>query len=429
MLAKLSARTIQAISPGECPFEVVDTELKGFLLRVQPSGAMTYYFSYRSKNGRRTRCRIGRHGALSPAQARDHAILLAGRVVAGEDVQRAKKDAVRAARLAKNRTLGGFLDNMYEPWVCNQRKTGRATIKRIRSNFDHLNLRPLDEISLWVLEKWRSEQLKNGKAKATINRDVAALKSCLSKAVEWELLSEHPLHKLRPLQAENPTRVRYLTKSEESALRNALVCREKAIRESRQNGNEWRRLRLIAELPEFQDDRFVDHLHPMALLAMNTGLRRGELFQLRWTDVDFEREVTVIRGGNAKSGKTRHVPLNREALQALRRWRKSAATYEWVFPGNDGGRLTNIKTAWRSLLRQTGICNFRWHDLRHHFASRLVMVGVDLNTVRELLGHADLSMTLRYAHLSPEHKAEAVAKLCEQGHYDEGLGKQVATSR
>ena len=85
MQAKLSARTIQALSPSECPYEVVDTDLKGFLLRMQPSGAMTYYFSYRNGSGRRSRYRIGKHGALSPAQARDQAILLAARVVAGED--------------------------------------------------------------------------------------------------------------------------------------------------------------------------------------------------------------------------------------------------------------------------------------------------------------------------------------------------------
>lgn len=84
-----------------------------------------------------------------------------------------------------------------------------------------------------------------------------------------------------------------------------------------------------------------------------------------------------------------------------------------VFPGKDGDRLDNVKSAWCALLKSAGIVNFRWHDMRHHFASRLVMAGVDLNTLREFLGHGDIKMTLRYAHLAPEHKAAAVARLVQ----------------
>ena len=115
---------------------------------------------------------------------------------------------------------------------------------------------------------------------------------------------------------------------------------------------------------------------------------------------------------HAKSGKTRYVPLNDEAVRILKTWRTSDVTPTgYVFPGAGGERLIDVKTAWKPLLRVAGVTGFRFHDLRHTFASRLVMAGVDLNTVRELLGHADLKMTLRYAHLAPEHKAAAVAKL------------------
>lgn len=82
-----------------------------------------------------------------------------------------------------------------------------------------------------------------------------------------------------------------------------------------------------------------------------------------------------------------------------------------VFPNKEGGRFNHIKRSWGNLLVEAGIQNFRFHDLRHHFASKLVMAGVDLNTVRELLRHADIQMTLRYAHLVPEHKARAVERL------------------
>ena len=102
---------------------------------------------------------------------------------------------------------------------------------------------------------------------------------------------------------------------------------------------------------------------------------------------------------------SRHVPLNKEAVDVLARWQQQTS---------DAGRVFNVrdvKTAWLALMKTAAIEGFNFHDTRHCFASRLVMAGVDLNTVRELLGHADLKMTLRYAHLAEEHKQSAVEKL------------------
>ena len=93
-------------------------------------------------------------------------------------------------------------------------------------------------------------------------------------------------------------------------------------------------------------------------------------------------------------------------------WRTQSASAEGlVFPSATGERLDNVTKAWTSVLGAAGITSFRWHDMRHHFASKLVMLGVDLNTVRELLGHSTYAMTLRYTHLAPQHAAAAVARL------------------
>jgi integrase len=149
------------------------------------------------------------------------------------------------------------------------------------------------------------------------------------------------------------------------------------------------------------------------LVALNTGLRQGEIFNLDWLDVDLVGAQLTVRGAGAKSGQTRHVPLNSEAVAVLTAWRASA-TPGYVFPGRadgENGRLDNITKAWLHAVKAAKLETFRFHDLRHTFASKLVMAGVDLNTVRELLGHATLKMTLRYAHLAPEHKAAAVQKL------------------
>jgi integrase len=193
------------------------------------------------------------------------------------------------------------------------------------------------------------------------------------------------------------------------------------MREAHASANAWRQERKKESLPPLP--HFGDHLTPSVLLSMNTGLRRGELLALRWESIDFNRQMLTVEGGTAKNRQTRHVPLNDEATRALTQWREQTKGGQRVFETRTG-----FKTAWAALLKRAAITKFRWHDLRHHFASRLVQAGVPLNTVRDLLGHSSMAMSLRYAHLAPDQRREAVAKLNEkpllaltmrlQGHHD-----------
>ncbi|HVA41778.1 MAG TPA: site-specific integrase [Candidatus Binataceae bacterium] len=149
------------------------------------------------------------------------------------------------------------------------------------------------------------------------------------------------------------------------------------------------------------------------ILSMNTGLRRGELLKLRCSSVDFDRRLLTVEGGTAKNRQTRDIPrdipLNDEATNMLRRWREQSGDRSRVFD-----MATSFNMAWPHVLDLAGIRKFCWRDLRHHFASRLVKVGVPLNTARDLPGHSSVAMSLRYAHLAPDQRRDAIAKLDER---------------
>jgi integrase len=402
MQAIIGNRLVGSLKPDSKPYEVRDAKLKGFLVRVQPSGSMSYIVEY----ARGKRITLAPVGVITPAQARDRALEILADVVKGGDPQAAKK-------AAKVENLKAYLNHEYGPWVETHRKDGKATLARLKACFvEEFGDKKLSDLNAWIVEKWRAARLKSGIRPATVNRDLIALKAALSKALEWGFLESHPLTDLKPSKVDISAKVRFLTEEEETRLRSALDERENRIRQQRANGNEWRAARGYECLPALNCAEFADHLKPMVLLSINTGLRQGELFSLQWSDADLERQMLTVNGSTAKSGKTRHIPLNAEAHGVLVAWCGADSGGDGlIFPSKDGKPFDHVNRAWSGVLRAAQIEAFRWHDMRHHFASRLVMAGVDLNTVRELLGHSDIKMTLRYAHLAPEHKAAAVARL------------------
>ena len=150
----------------------------------------------------------------------------------------------------------------------------------------------------------------------------------------------------------------------------------------------------------------------MVIISLGTGVRRGELFQLRWEKINWKSRLISVAGDTAKSGQTRHISMNREVERTVSQWWKQCGSpLEGLIFETRGRPMVEVKTAWKRLLLSARISQFRWHDLRHDFASQLAQCGVDLNAIRELLGHTDLKMTLRYAHLCPNTTATAVAQL------------------
>lgn len=396
MKALISARLLASaqLKPGPRPFEIWDRDLRGFILRIQPSGAMSYVVQV----GRGRRVTLGPAGALTPMQARDRAQKVLGNV-AHDRPPLAGLDA------SAGLSFGDFIEQKYKPWaLANRPRSASYTLARLARCFGKWKYKGLREITVETVEDWKVTRLKAGVSPATVLRDVAALSGVLTRAVKMGKLDTNPVRNVDKPRIDRRPKVRYLSADEESRLRTALTERDEKALAARRSANEWRHARERTPLPEWA--RFSDHLTPAVLLSMNTGLRRGELLSLSWTDIDMDEKLLTVRGFFAKSGDTRYVPLNDEALKVLMDWRKDSSERERVFPVT-----TSFKTSWGAVLERAKVTRFRWHDLRHHFASRLVQAGVPLNTVRELLGHGSLAMTLRYAHLAPNQTRDAVAKL------------------
>jgi integrase len=245
-----------------------------------------------------------------------------------------------------------------------------------------LGKKPLRQIVPGDIARFARTRREAGFAPASINRELAFLRRTFTVAIADEKAENNPVlsRKRRGAFAkENNQRVRWLTDDEETRLRTAL------------GEPHW----------------------PKVAVGLHSGFRRMNCFRLRWAeDVNFD--AGTLRAHQPKGGTDYHVPMNDELREILRTL-PSRLRSPWVFPSEGGTRPLDsqnfINRVFRPALRRAKITNFSWHDLRHTFASRLAMAGVDIRTIQELLGHQSLAMTLRYAHLSPAHKRDAVRHL------------------
>ncbi|HET9215355.1 MAG TPA: site-specific integrase [Terriglobia bacterium] len=411
-MANLTKRIVEGLLAQDRAYDVRDSALRGFLIRVEPGGTKSFFLDYRLA-GKRSRYRLGVYPNLSVDGARTVALATAGDIARGIDPQARKKAERAKAARQKVSTLKSFLDARYEPWAKTHLKSATFQLARIRSDFADQLDKQLSALNTFAVERIRHDWKKAGMKPRSINRDIQRLQSVLSRAVQWGVLEEHPLKGFKPMKADKTGRVRFLTSDEEAALRAALEDRETKLKQARIRFNTWRIARGKAPLPE-RPEELIDHLRPLVILALNTGLRRGELLGLKWGSINMPAKMLTVTAATAKSGHTRRVPLNAEALAVVTSWnvrQGKPGDEKFVFGDSEGERMSRIDTAWRSLVATAGLKDFRLHDCRHHFASKLVQAGVDLYTVKELLGHSEVAMTERYAHLAPDNLASAVAKV------------------
>ena len=255
----------------------------------------------------------------------------------------------------------------------NKRSTGRddTSLKHLIPYFKN---KYIFEVSPQSIEDYKAKRLNDGMAKSTVNRELALLKHIYTKAIEWGKITENPVKKVKLFKEDNQ-RVRYLEKGEITMLLN--TCK--------------------------------GYLQPIVITALYTGMRLSELLNLIWDDIDFNRGIITVK--ITKNNEKRYLPMNTELRNVLEYLKKNCnLDSPYVFCNNKGDRFAKFTISHRfnKVIKELGIKNFRFHDLRHTFASHLIMSGADIVTIQRLLGHKTLAMTLRYSHLSPNFMQSTV---------------------
>ena len=253
-----------------------------------------------------------------------------------------------------------------------------CSLKHLSKTFDG---KMLSEINPILIERYKKTRREEGAEPATINRELGCLRHMFNMAIAWGKAQNYPFgfgkNKVKFLK-EPKEKERILTEEEEDRL-----------------------LETVRTSPKEK------HLESIIITALNTGMRKAEILDLKWSNVDFKNGVILVEG--TKNGEVRKIPMNQKLTAALESGKKTSKG-DYVFSDN-GKPYGDVKTGWWTALKKAGIENFRFHDLRHTFGSRLGMKGTDIKTIAELMGHKDIKMTQRYSHPTPEHKKRAVEML------------------
>ncbi len=334
----------------------------GLFKKLDQKGQLVYGIDYYA-NGRRYRNLVGPKKALAEAA-----------------LAKVKTEIAENKFLDKKKDEKIRFDEFAELYLDLHCKVNHAGMKYARSQAEYLKgyfkgkyLHEIDAVAAEQLKRQRMKEVKP----ATVNRSLAMLRTMFNKAIAWKKYhGENPLKGIKMLN-EGPGRLRYLEKEE---------------------------IKILISNCE-------RHLRPIVILAINTGMRCGEILNLKWQDIDFQRGIIHLY--KTKNKEKREVYMNEQVKNVLIDVRKNPRS-SYVFVHSNGEKIKDIRKPWFKALRLSGITNFKFHDLRHSFASHLVMSGIDINTVRELLGHKSMAMTIRYSHLSQSHKQRAVDILLQR---------------
>jgi integrase len=282
------------------------------------------------------------------------------------------------------RQLAEFVKNEYLAWSKDNKLSWRSDESYIKAICDFFGKKCFREITPMLIEKYKKSRREadtvrgHGRSAASVNKELQCLSRMFNMAIDSGLTDTNPCRKVKQLREDN-RRNRYLSLDEESKL-----------------------------FAAFSGERA--YLRPILVVALNTGMRRGEILGLKWSEVDFLRDAIYLT--KTKTGKAREVPMNDNVRNELLALHGLSSEFEHVFVNAQSGeKLNDFKKAFAAARLEAGIPDFRFHDCRHTAATRMADAGIDPFTIAEILGHASLQMTRRYTHTLDRNKREAVNSL------------------
>ncbi|MDD3707535.1 MAG: tyrosine-type recombinase/integrase [Aminobacterium sp.] len=382
----LTQTKVQKLKPKDNRYDVYDDAMQGLALRIETSGRKTWYLCYRNPaTKKRSMRKLGLASHITVAQAREIAReYMATLIATREDPAEIEK------RQRERLTLDELINIYYTPWIKANRKGWRFTLECL-DFFKDFYPTVVEELTPLDIEKWQLQEREQNLKGATINRRLTALQALLNWGLKRNLIAINPIrHKVeRQKETDSVKKIRYLTAEE--------------------------RHRLLTALNE-RDKKEKDYLKTAVIMSLNTGIRKGTLLRLKWGDLDWNNKTIHLRAEIMKGGIAKTIPVNAYTVQTLKKWQvRSGNTTGFIFPGEAGlnTHLKDTKKPWNNLLRQANLEDFSWNCMRHDFASQLAMQGTDILTIKELMCHENLKMTLVYAHLSPLHTRVATDKLAK----------------
>ncbi|PTQ79766.1 site-specific integrase [Nitrosomonas ureae] len=376
MITKLTESIIK--NGLHCPedksrIEFCDSELPGLYVEVRATsqGQGTYYLRYKDSTGKTCHQKIGRTTDITLVEARKRAKTLKAEIALGSDPRRDEK-AMKAVL-----TFSDFFENHYLPYVKPRKRSWKRDDElyrlRIKAVFGH---KRLNQITRQEIQAFHTALKNHGYAGATCDLNLKVLSASLNIAVNWQMLDKNPVARV-PLFHEDNKIEHYM------------------------NDKELERLLTVLHTDENRP------ICQIALFLISTGCRLNEVLSAKWSDVDLEKSIFVVRAINSKSKRLRSVPLNESAIEVLNQL-DTHGKFDCIFINRlTGLPYRNIHKVWQRLRIKAGLKHLRLHDLRHQYASFLVNSGRTLYEVQQILGHSSPSVTQRYAHLSTKSLQDA----------------------